>query len=388
MWTFIFRRLLYMIPLLLVVSFVGFFITWVEPGDVLTGCEFTASKAVCDSLRVQLGLDQPFIVQYYIWIRNIVCCTDVMDNKDPSHPAPWKVWSVDSTPPFVHYRPYFGDSQLQRQPVVDVLFGVGGKSLVFSLVIVGLTTLFVWMIAVPIGIFSATRKYSVADHTFTFMGFMGLSFPDFFLALLSLAFLLAIQVGTWCGPVVDFFRAGAGGTVDPSTGLLDPTTCQGLSVGGLFSNEFILAPWSWAKARNFIWHLLPLVIIVGAVNLASIMRYMRSNLLDVLALPYVKTARAKGLSERKVIYKHAARNAINPLITMLGYWIPTMFESLMVAAAVLNVDVVEKNYWAAINTQDQPVVMAGILFFAVVLLVGNLIADILLVFSDPRIRYE
>jgi peptide/nickel transport system permease protein len=118
------------------------------------------------------------------------------------------------------------------------------------------------------------------------------------------------------------------------------------------------------------------------------MRYMRSNLLDVLALPYVKTARAKGLAEGVVVYKHAVRNAINPLITMFGYWVPAMFESLLVAAAVLNIQVVEREFWLALSTQDQPVIMAGLLYFSVVLLVGNLIADIMLLLSDPRIRYD
>ena len=384
MWTFIFRRILYMIPLLFVVSLIGFFIIWVQPGDVLTGCEFSAPKEVCDAQRKQLGLDDTSVLgglkQYGIWIRNIVCCTEAMDRTDPSRPVPWKVWSVDGNIPFIHFRPYFGESSAIRAPVTDTLFGKGGSALIYSLVIVLCTTLFVWLIAVPIGIFSATHKYSVADHSFTFLGFIGLSIADFLWALLLIWVLVAIlQVGTSCTPVIEWlreiFRHGS-------------SPCSGLGVTGLFDNEFILKDWSWDKFRNFLWHLWPVIIVVGMVNLASIMRYMRSNLLDVLSLPYVKTARAKGLTERTVIYKHSVRNAINPLITMLGYWIPLMVESMIVAAAVLGIDVVERNFLLALSTQDQPVIMTGLLFFAVILLVGNLIADILLVISDPRIRYE
>jgi peptide/nickel transport system permease protein len=269
------------------------------------------------------------------------------------------------------------------------LFGQDGKAFRYSIIVILFTTLFVWIVAVPIGILSATRKYSVADHSFTFLGFIGLSVPDFLWALLYLEFMVVIlHVGTWCGPFVEFFRPGAGGAIDPATGNYVAASCKGLSVSGLFAQEYILADWNWAKFRNFLWHLLPVILVIGAVNLASIMRYMRSNLLDVLALPYVKTARAKGLAERVVIYKHAVRNAINPLITMLGYWIPTMFESVVVAAAVLNIQTVEREFLLALSNQDQPVIMAGLLFFSVVLLMGNLIADILLVLSDPRIRYE
>jgi peptide/nickel transport system permease protein len=371
-----------MLPILLAVSIIGFFIVWAQPGDVLSGCEFSAPEEVCKAKREELGLDKPFIVQYLIWLRNIVAYTPAMDTTDPSNPKPWQVWFIDGSFPFVHYRPYFGESSAVRQPVTEALFGQGGKALFHTLLVVFFTTLFVWGIAVPIGIYSATRKYSLGDHSFTFLGFIGLSIPDFLWALLYLELTGAIlHVGTWCGPFVEFFRAGAG-TLD-ANGL-----CKGLGNIGLFDQEFLLASWSWEKFRNFVWHFIPLVVVIGMVNIASIMRYMRSNLLDVLALPYVKTARAKGLEEGIVVIKHAVRNAINPLITMLGYWVPIMFESMMVAAAVLNVQIVEREYWLALSTQDQPVIMAGLLYFSVVLLVGNLIADILLVLSDPRIRYE
>lgn len=387
MWTFVIRRFFYMLPILFAVSLIGFFIVWVQPGDVLTGCEFSSTEEVCKDLRKQLGLDKPFIVQYGIWIRNIVCCSDTMDTSDPGNPKPRKVWSIDSNFPFVHYQPYFGESFAVRQPVTEALFGQGGKALFFSIIVIGVTTLFVWMIAVPIGIYSATHKYSIADHSFTFMGFIGLSIPDFIWALFFMELMVGIlYVGSWCGPVVEFFRTGAGGTWDSVAQAY--TNCGGLGVGGLFDNELILKDWDWVKFRNFLWHVIPVIFIVGAVNLASIMRYMRSNLLDVLALPYVKTARAKGLAEGVVVYKHAVRNAINPLITMFGYWVPAMFESLLVAAAVLNIQVVEREFWLALSTQDQPVIMAGLLYFSVVLLVGNLIADIMLLLSDPRIRYD
>jgi peptide/nickel transport system permease protein len=380
MWSFILRRILYMIPLLWIISVVAFLLIWLQPGDFVTRVKLNPnfSKDFIKQLEEFYGLDQPAYVQYVRWLQGIVCCTDIPDTTDPTNPKPWQVWSVDGHFPFVHYNPYFGHSFEQRMPVTKALFGLQGDSLLHTIIILIATLLFAWAVAIPIGIYSATHKYSIADHSFNFLGFLGLSVPNFLLALLFIELMVVIlQVGPrW-----------------------------GLGVGKLFDNEFLTACWvfgpqgtcgpwwnitayNWPKVVNFLWHLWPVVIIVGVANIASLVRYMRGNLLDVLGEPYVQTARAKGLTEKIVVYKHAVRNAINPLISMLGFWIPLMFEGMIVTAAVLAIDVVELNYWNAISNEDQPVVMAGLLFFGVILLIGNLLADILLAVADPKIRYE
>jgi len=381
MWNFIVRRVLYMIPLLWIVSVLAFLLIWVQPGDFVSSFKLNPnfSKAFIAQLEKFYGLDQPVYVQYALWLKGIVCCTDVIDEKDPSNPVSWNVWSADGTFPFVHYNPYLGYSFEQRLPASQALFGINGEALAFTLIITATTMFFSWLVAIPIGIYSATHKYSFADHFFNFFSFLGLSLPNFVLAMLFLMLMVSV------------FQVGAR---------------FGLGVGKLLDNEFLTACWAfgkdatqcgpwwdlahynWPKVVNFLWHLWPPVLIVGTANIASLVRYMRGNLLDVLGEPYVQTARAKGLTERIVIYKHAVRNAINPLISLLGFWIPLTFEGILVVAYVLDLHVVEANFWRAISNEDQPVILAGLLFFGVILLLGNLFADILLVMVDPKIRYE
>jgi peptide/nickel transport system permease protein len=211
----------------------------------------------------------------------------------------------------------------------------------------------------------------------TFLGFLGLSIPNFLLALFFLELMVQLQVGQRLG-------LGIGKLLDGD--LL--TACWVFGTGNTCGAWWNVSQYNWSKIVNFLWHLWPVIIIVGAANVASLMRYMRGNLLDVLGEPYVQTARAKGLTERVVVYKHAVRNAINPLVSMLGFWIPLMFEGMIVTAAVLDIQVVELNYWQALSNEDQPVILAGLLFFGVILLVGNLLSDILLALVDPKIRYE
>jgi peptide/nickel transport system permease protein len=353
MVSFIIRRLLYMIPLLFIVSVVAFTVVKLQPSDLVAQWKFNPSigQEQLENLIKQFDLDKDPVTQYISWIKNIFTRGD------------------------------WGFSFFNKEPVLDYLFGRG--NLLYSLIIIFVTMIFTWAIAIPIGIYSATHKYSVLDHFLNFMGFLGLSIPNFLLAVIFLQFMVAVlNVGSWCNyewlrPVVQFFR--------PS---IECQPGEGLGVGYLFDQEYILAPWSWDRLRNFLWHLWPVVIIVGTANIAALIRYMRANLLDVLGQPYVQTARAKGLSERIVIYKHAVRNAINPLVSMLGFWIPLMFEAMLVTSAVLSLQTVERAYFDALQTQDQWVIMGGLLYFGIALLVGNLLADILLAVVDPKIRYD
>lgn len=320
-----------MIPGLLLVSLFAFLIMQLQAGDYTTSFALSLGAEGVKELQAKYGLDQPWYVQYWRWIKGIVTRGD------------------------------FGISFQTKQPAVQALF-FSGNRLAWTLIIVSLTMLFTWLIAVPIGIYSATHKYSFGDHIATFFGFLGLSIPNFFLALITLWFLVVVV------------------KVGPNFGL---------TIGGILDARYAhVSWWNPEKLLNFFWHFWPVLLVVGTANMAQLIRYMRGSLLDVLSQPYVQTARAKGLSERVVIWKHAVRNALNPLISILGFWIPFLFEGILVAAVVIGLPVVEKAYWNAIRFEDVYVVMSGLLFFAFVLFVGNLLSDLLLMLSDPKIRYE
>ena len=318
-----------MIPLLIIISLISFAILQLMPGDYLTRSRLNPdiTQETFDEMAHRYGLDKPFIVQWWIWFTRIIRYGD------------------------------FGTSFETRQPVFFTLF-MGGR-LFWTLIISASTMLLTWLVSIPLGIYSATHQYKVSDHTLTFFGFLGLSIPNFFFALVVLWLLVAV------------FHVG-----------------PDLGVGGLFSNKYIEAPWSWNKFLNLLWHLWPVWLVVGTSGMAGLMRYMRGSLLDTLRLPYVQTARAKGLSERVVIYKHAVRNAINPLITMLGMSLPNLLSGTLVTAIIFNLPTVERAYWQSLNAQDQYVTMGGLVFFSFLLLVGNLLADIMLAWVDPRIRFE
>jgi peptide/nickel transport system permease protein len=279
-------------------------------------------------MMANYGLDKPFYVQYWLWLKQIVT------NRD------------------------FGTSFETMRPVYWTLFM--GDRLMWTIVISSSTMLLTWLIAIPLGIYSATHQYKSSDHTLTFFGFLGLSIPNFFFALVVLWLLVAV------------FKVGN----------------YGLGVAGLFDNRFINAPWSLAKIGNVLWHIWPAWLVIGTSGMAGLLRYMRGSLLDTLSLQYVQTARAKGLSERLVVYKHAVRNAINPLVSMLGMNLPTLVSGSLVTAIVLNLPTVERAFWSALQMQDTYVIMGGLLFFSLFLLLGNLLADILLAWVDPRIRYN
>jgi len=319
-----------MLPLLILVSVISFGLIQVMPGDYLTRARMNPqiTQETFSQMMANYGLDKPFYVQYWLWLKQIVTKRD------------------------------FGTSFETMRPVYWTLFM--GDRLMWTIVISSSTMLLTWLISIPLGIYSATHQYKTSDHTLTFFGFLGLSIPNFFFALVVLWLLVAV------------FKVGN----------------YGLGVGGLFDNRFINAPWSLAKIRNVLWHIWPAWLVIGTSGMAGLLRYMRGSLLDTLSLQYVQTARAKGLSERIVVYKHAVRNAINPLVSMLGMNLPTLVSGSLVTAIVLNLPTVERAFWSALQMQDTYVIMGGLLFFSLFLLLGNLLADILLAWVDPRIRYN
>ncbi|MDH7504576.1 MAG: ABC transporter permease [Candidatus Acetothermia bacterium] len=329
MWGYVLRRVLYMVPALFFISVVAFGVIKLNPGDFLTKYELSYPREVLQEMRERYGLDAPLHVQYWRWITGILTRLD------------------------------FGYSFATRQPALQALFSSG--RLLWTFVVTGVTMLCTWLLALPLGIYSATHRNSLGDRLANLLGFIGLSIPSFVLALVLLwALVVIFQVGLR----------------------------YGLGVGGLFDPAQAEAAWSWAKVKDLLWHLWPAVLVIGAGNIASLSRYMRGQLLDVLDEPYIQAARAKGLRERLVVYKHAVRNALTPLVSMLGFWLPQMFEGTLVAAVVLQLPIVEGAYWQALAQEDQYVAMSGLLFFSAVLMVGSLLADLLLLWVDPRIRLE
>jgi len=319
-----------MLPLLILVSLFSFTIIQLMPGDYLTRARLDPQikQETLNAMARRYGLDKSFMTRYWAWVKGILTRGD------------------------------FGTSFETRRPVFFTLFL--GSRLQWTLVVSISTMIITWLFAIPLGIYSATHQYKVSDHSLTFFGFLGLSIPNFFFALVLLWLLVAV------------FKVGQ----------------HGLGIGGLFDNRFIAAPWSLAKLGNLLWHIWPAWLVIGTSGMAGLLRYMRGSLLDTLSLQYVQTARAKGLVERRVIYKHAVRNAINPLISMLGMTLPNLVAGSLVTAIVLNLPTVERAFWSALQMQDEYVIMGGLLFFSLFLLIGNLLADVLLAWVDPRIRYD
>lgn len=323
MMNYILRRFLYMIPLMILISILSFTVIKLQPGEF--GSQYFSNPRVSpetvENLRARLGLNQPAYMQYLTWVKGIITEGD------------------------------FGYSFAYKRPVSELIW----ERLGWTVVVAGSTILFTWVLAIPIGIFSATHKYSIFDYVFTFVGFLGISVPNFFMALLLMYLVLSF-----------------GGT----------------EVGGLFSQQYIGAPWSIAKFIDLLKHIWIPLIAIGTAGMAGILRQMRGNLLDILGEQYVQTARAKGLNENVVIYKHAVRNAINPLISMFGMQLPKLISGTIISAIVLNLPTMGPFFYDALINQDQYLVMTFLMFSAFMMLIGNLIADILLALVDPRIRLD
>lgn len=328
MLKFVLKRLLYMIPTLIGMSIVSFFIIQMPPGDFLT----SLLSAIADSrqgldpatvarLTAQYGLDQPFYVQYWKWISGIVFHGDFG-------------WSFDWS-----------------QPVSRLIWDRLGITLLVSI----LSLILIWAIALPIGIYSAVRRYSIGDHLFTLIGFVGLAIPTFIMALV----LMYISY-----------------------------KYLGQNVGGLFSAEFQDAPWSWAKLWDLCAHLWIPILVIATNSTAALIRVMRANLSDELNKPYVVTARAKGLSEFTLIMRYPVRIALNPFVSTIGWVLPALISGVTITAIVLNLPMAGPLLLRALVSQDMYLAGAFILLMSVLTLVGMLISDILLALLDPRVRLQ
>jgi peptide/nickel transport system permease protein len=327
MLRFIGMRLVSMVLTLIAVSIVAFAIIQLPPGDYLTTYIATLNAngdrvdpAMIEALRQQYGFGEPFYVQYWKWISGIL------------------------------FRGDFGQSFEWKAPVTSLIWGRLGNSILVE----GLAVIVMWLIALPIGIYVAVKKYSLGDYLATIVGFIGLAVPNFFLALI-LMYLSFVYFGT--------------------------------TIGGLFSSEYEMAHWSLPKVWDFLSHAWAPVLVLATAGTAELIRILRANLLDELKKPYVVTARAKGLPEWKVILKYPVRLALNPLVSTIGWLLPALVSSSVIVSVVLNLPTAGPLLLRSLTSQDMYLAGAIIMLLGVLTVIGTMISDLLLAWIDPRIRY-
>ncbi len=322
---YILMRCLAMIPTLFLISVLVFFIIELPPGDYfesyvseLRSLGESADLAEIDMLRERYGFDQPQVVRYLWWVGGML-------HGD------------------------FGYSFEYRLPVSEVV----GDRLWLTVLLSTVTILFTWVIAFPIGIYSATHQYSWGDYGLTFLGLLGIAVPNFMLALVMMYF-----ANIWFG----------------------------VSIGNLMDRQFLNAPMSMAKFSSILSHIWIPVVIIGTAGTASMVRRLRANLLDELHKQYVVTARAKGLHPTKVLLKYPLRMALNFFISDIGSILPAMISGAEVTAIVLSLETTGPMLIRALQSQDMYLAGSFLMFLAFLTVIGVLISDIALTFLDPRIR--
>lgn len=326
MKAYLFRRFLYMIILLFAVSAFSFFLIDLPPGDYLTS--YVASLRDSRGGEVDQAEIEALKRQYGL---------------DQSLVVRYYKWMMNM------FRGDFGRSFAWNVEVSTLL----RERLGITILTAVLTLLFTYAVAIPIGIYSATNQYSLGDYFFTILGFAGLAMPTFFLALVLMYY-------------------------------INRTT--GFSVGGLYSPEFLNQPMSWPKFVDMLKHISILVIAVGLAGTASIIRIMRSGMLDELQKPYVISARSKGLNEYQLLLKYPVRLALNPIISTVGWILPSIVSGATVTAIVMNIPTIGALLYEALLAQDTYVAAASIMLLSFLTVVGMFISDVLLAIVDPRIR--
>ena len=328
MFDYIIRRTLQIIPLIIIISVLSFAIIELPPGDFVTmriiELEQTGTRVDDDEIAR--------LTEQYGLDKTLV-----------ERYALW-TWNIIS-------RGHLGRSFQWEQPVTQVI----GERIALTMTISLLTLVFIWVVSIPIGIYAATHQYSLGDYVFTFFGFIGISVPGFLLALVVM-YLAFTQLG--------------------------------VSVTGLFSPEFADAPWSFAKLMDMLPRLWVPIVVIGLTGTASLIRVMRSMMLDELRKQYVVTARAKGVAERTLLFKYPVRIAINPLISTIGWLLPFIVSGEALVSIVLNLPTTGPVLLRALLFQDMYLAGSLVMILSVLTVVGTLMSDLLLAWVDPRIRYQ
>jgi peptide/nickel transport system permease protein len=324
MFSFLARRVFIMIPTLLVTSLIIFAIIQAPEGDYvdtfLSELESRGQTQRADVIRAQYGLDLPFFEQYFKWVGNLL-------------------------------QGDMGFSFEYQKPVNDVV----GDRLWLTFIISLATILFTWIIAFPIGVYSAVRQYSLGDYVVTTIGFFGLAVPNFLLALIMMRYL-----NLWFG----------------------------VEIGGLMDAEYIDKPWTWDKMMSVLSHMVVPTIVIGTSGTAAMIRRLRANLLDELNKQYVVTGRAKGLPPLKLLIKYPLRISLNPFIADIGAYLPSLVSSAAVVSIVMNLPTTGPMLIAALKSQDMYLAGSFLMFLSLLTIVGIFISDLALAALDPRIRLE
>jgi peptide/nickel transport system permease protein len=328
MLSYLIRRLGYAVVMVILVSFVSFVIIELPPGDFLDQklAQLRArgdrsAEARIEDYRIRYGLDRPFMERYTNWAVNFV-------------------------------KGDFGESFEFERPVRDLL----GERLTMTVVLALASLIITWAIAIPLGVYSAVKQYSLGDQIITTISFIGLGIPGFLLALLILFFAV---------------------------------TVLGQDIGGLFSQEYAEAPWSWGRFVDLLKHLWIPALISAVTGIGGTIRIMRGNLLETLGQPFVEAARARGLKNDQVVWKHAVRIAINPLIVILGSEaLPNLITGSALVSIVLNLPTIGPIFVESLRKLDMYMAGTCIVLFTMLLLIGNLLSDLALAWVDPRIRLD
>lgn len=325
---YLLRRLIYMVMLLLFLSITAFTIIQLPPGDIadsmignleqMHGQRLTEEEK--QAIRVQYNADKPMIVQYVAWMEKLL-------------------------------RGNLGYSYFYKLPVAVILRERVPLTILVSL----LTMLVSWLIAVPIGIYSATHQYSLLDGVFTTFGFVGMATPSFLLGIILMFAFYSIF---------------------------------GYSTVGLFSADFMDAPWNVAKLVDLLKHLPVPLIIIGTAGTAGFIRVLRGCLLDELRKQYVVTVRTKGVSETRLLFKHPVRIAMNPMVSTIGWSLAGIVSGETIVSIVLNLPTTGPLLLDALQKQDMELAGSIIMILSLLTIVGTFVSDVLLVLVDPRIRYE
>lgn len=328
MLAYVTRRVLYIIPMLALVSVVAFFVIELPPGDIFTTEELrlrqtgnTSALEIVEQRRELYGLNQPVINRYFIWMGNILTRGD------------------------------FGISILQQRAVTDIII----ERLPTTLLITALSMAFAWIIAIPVGIYSAVKRGSMLDYVATSAVFIGMAVPNFLMALVLM--LVAYNTLGW-------------------------------DIGGLLSEEYIGEPMSIPMLLNMAQHLIIPTIVVGMAGMAGLVRVLRGMVLDELGKLYVMTARAKGMPERVVIWKHILKIAMIPVISTIGWMLPALISGETITAIVMNLPTIGQVFLRSLQAQDSYVSGALILILSTLTILGSLISDLLLALFDKRIVYN